>query len=230
MKPANKREERKDRRLAANQSGKRKVVVVGRERGGDSMTAVAKSEALGGEIVASRIHHMSTVHADEASQWDTLHAKFDTQRINRNESYSKGLACTNQAESFFSRLRRMEVGTHHHCRAVPVRPRWRGFVARGQRARVEWRAGRRGLYGFAAVADLVWVLAETGVNQRHTMWWLANPVCSGNSHYRNTETAASTLSNVSHMDAVRFDKGNVFAYEALSLSPANPAGLVAGMG
>ena len=23
-------------------------------------------------------------------------------------------ACTNQAESFFSRLRRMEIGTHHH--------------------------------------------------------------------------------------------------------------------
>ncbi len=23
-------------------------------------------------------------------------------------------ACTNQAESYFSRLRRMEIGTHHH--------------------------------------------------------------------------------------------------------------------
>ena len=27
-----------------------------------------------------------------------------------------GIACTNQAESFFSRLRRAEIGTHHHIR------------------------------------------------------------------------------------------------------------------
>ena len=72
VKPANKREDRKDRRLAVNQSGKRQVVVVGRERGGESFTTVAKSEALGGEVVASRIHHMSTVHADEAAHWDGL--------------------------------------------------------------------------------------------------------------------------------------------------------------
>lgn len=114
VKPANNRQDRKDRRLRVNQSGKRQVVVVGRERGGESITVVAKSEALGGEIVASRIHHMSTVHADEASHWDALHSKFDTLRINHSEAYSDGLACTNQAESFFSRLRRMEIGTHHH--------------------------------------------------------------------------------------------------------------------
>lgn len=114
VKPANRKEDRKDRRLKANLSGKRQVVVVGRERGGESITVVASSEALGGEIVAARIHHMATVHADEASHWDTLHAKFDTRRINHSLTYSDGHACTNQAESFFSRLRRMEVGTHHH--------------------------------------------------------------------------------------------------------------------
>ena len=114
MRPANNRENRRDRRLSINQTGKRQVVVVGRERGGDTMTVVAKSEAIGGEIVASNIHHMATVHADEASHWDALHARFDTRRINHSLSYSDGYACTNQAESFFSRLRRMEVGTHHH--------------------------------------------------------------------------------------------------------------------
>ena len=40
--------------------------------------------------------------------------KFETHRINHTVEYSNGIACTNQAESFFSRLRRMEVGTHHH--------------------------------------------------------------------------------------------------------------------
>ena len=114
VRPANAKENRRDRRLAINQNGKRQVVVVGRERGGESLTVVAKSEAMGGEQVAARIHHMATVHADEASHWDDLHAKFDTHRINHTVSYSDGIACTNQAESFFSRLRRMEVGTHHH--------------------------------------------------------------------------------------------------------------------
>ena len=114
VRPANAKENRRDRRLVANQSGKRQVVVVGRERDGESLVVVAKSEAKGGEIVASRIHHMSTVHADEASHWDMLHAKFDTRRINHTVEYSNGWACTNQAESFFSRLRRMEIGTHHH--------------------------------------------------------------------------------------------------------------------
>ena len=114
IRPANRKTERRDRRLAIYQTGKRQVVVVGRERGGESLTVVAKSEALGGEVITARIHHMSTVHADEASHWDGLHAKFDTRRINHTVEYSNGYACTNQAESFFSRLRKMEVGTHHH--------------------------------------------------------------------------------------------------------------------
>lgn len=114
VRPANAKANRRDRRLAVNQSGKRQVVVVGRERNGDSLAVVAKTEALGGELIAARIHHMSTVHADEASHWDELHAKFDTRRINHSIEYSNGYACTNQAESFFSRLRKMEVGTHHH--------------------------------------------------------------------------------------------------------------------
>ena len=114
VKPANEKDHRKDRRYLVNQSGKRQVVVVGRERAGQSIAVVAKSEALGGEIVAANIHHMAIVHADEASHWDVLHGRFDTRRINHSIAYSADGACTNQAESFFSRLRRMEIGTHHH--------------------------------------------------------------------------------------------------------------------
>jgi hypothetical protein len=35
-------------------------------------------------------------------------------RINHREAYSFDGACTNQAEEFFSRLRRAEIGHHHH--------------------------------------------------------------------------------------------------------------------
>src|SRR5580658_8569496 len=37
-----------------------------------------------------------------------------TKRINHQEAYSADGACRNDAESFFSRLRRSEIGIHHH--------------------------------------------------------------------------------------------------------------------
>lgn len=64
--------------------------------------------------IARKLQAGSTVHADEAAHWDALHARFLTKRINHSEAYSDGEACTNQAESFFSRLRRAEIGVHHH--------------------------------------------------------------------------------------------------------------------
>jgi hypothetical protein len=39
-------------------------------------------------------------------------------RINHDLAYSKDGACTNSAESFFSRLRRGEMGHHHHIAGV----------------------------------------------------------------------------------------------------------------
>lgn len=154
IRPANAKENRRDRRLAVHQTGKRQVVVVGRERGGDMLTVVAKSEAKGGEIISARIHHMATVHADEASHWDDLHAKFDTRRINHTLAYSDGYACTNQAESFFSRLRRMEVGTHHHI-AGPYLAAYAGEAAWREDNRRVSNGGQAMLVAGAAMASQV---------------------------------------------------------------------------
>ena len=114
VKPANRKSDRRDRRLLVNQNGKRQSVVVIRERNGQSITFVGKSEAQGVAHVKAHVAADAIVHADEASHWDALHATFDAKRINHSETYSDGIACTNMAESFFSRLRRLEVGTHHH--------------------------------------------------------------------------------------------------------------------
>jgi transposase-like protein len=114
VKPANERVARKDRRRKIHQSGKRQVVIVARELDGETLTHVAKSEADGVPFVMATIAAGATVHADEASHWDHLEARFLTKRINHSEAYSKDGACTNMAESFFSRLRRAEIGTHHH--------------------------------------------------------------------------------------------------------------------
>ena len=114
VKPANDRSERKDRRKKINQSGKRQVVIAVRERGGRTVTAVRKSEAEGVAFARANIAAGTTVHADEAGHWDKLTAHLDMKRINHKEAYSKDGACTNQAESFFSRARRSEIGVHHH--------------------------------------------------------------------------------------------------------------------
>lgn len=114
VRPANRREDRRDRRLAENQTGKRRVVVVMRERNGRSLPFVFKAEGQSIETIAKHIAPGSIVHADEAGHWDALHSLYLTKRINHQDAYSDGEACTNQAESFFSRLRRAEIGTHHH--------------------------------------------------------------------------------------------------------------------
>ncbi|MDO9714509.1 transposase, partial [Paracraurococcus lichenis] len=54
------------------------------------------------------------IHADEASGWDALHAHYVVKRINHQVAYSLDGTHTNGAESFFSRMRRAEIGHHHH--------------------------------------------------------------------------------------------------------------------
>lgn len=54
------------------------------------------------------------MQADEATGWDALHARFEMKRINHREAYSFDGGCTNWAESFFSRMRRGEIGHSHH--------------------------------------------------------------------------------------------------------------------
>lgn len=56
----------------------------------------------------------TVLHADEASVWNDLHARYVVKRIDHQQAYSLDGACTNWAESYFSRLRRGEAGHHHH--------------------------------------------------------------------------------------------------------------------
>lgn len=114
IRPSNLKKNRVDRRLAENQTGKRRVVVIARQREGRTLTTVTKTEADGVAFVSKVVRPGSVIHADEASHWDALHAKFATMRINHSEAYSLNGACTNHAESFLARLRRMVEGQHHH--------------------------------------------------------------------------------------------------------------------
>ena len=115
QKPRNAIADRVDRRAVEEQTGKRQVVVVMRQRGGRTLPFVFKKESEGIQAVRAYIPLGSTIHADEARGWDILHAHYDMRRVNHSVEYkSEDGACSNQAESFFSRLRRAEIGIHHH--------------------------------------------------------------------------------------------------------------------
>src|SRR4051794_37785485 len=128
-KPANKKADRADRR---SMDTKRQVVVVARQRGGNVRTWIVDREADAVPTIRKHVASGTTVHADESAAWDILHASFPMMRVNHSVEYSADDgACTNQAESYFSRLRRAEMGIHHHIggrqlRAFNNQKGWRG--------------------------------------------------------------------------------------------------------
>ncbi len=69
VKPEIHKEDRKDRRLSENRTGKRRVVVVMRERDGRTVPAVFKAEGDAVDMIQTRVEAGSTVYADEAWSW-----------------------------------------------------------------------------------------------------------------------------------------------------------------
>ena len=65
-------------------------------------------------FIRARVAKGTVLNADEASAWNGLHERFEVKRINHQETCSLDGACTNWAEEYFSRLRRAEIGIHHH--------------------------------------------------------------------------------------------------------------------
>jgi transposase-like protein len=135
IRPANRKEDRIDRRAARYQTGERRVVVALRERDsedrdGRTFTHVRESEAEGVKIAHETVETKATIYADEASHWDALAARWPTRRINHSEAYSDlNGGHTNNVESFFARLRRMVEGQHHgvsarHLHAYAAHAAW----------------------------------------------------------------------------------------------------------
>ena len=118
VKPANHKENRRDRRLARNQNGKRQCVVVIRQRDGKVLPAAFRSESAAPSFIRNRVARETEIMVDESTAWNDLHARYVVKTINHQLAYSDHGACTNGAESFFSRMRRAEAGHHHHIASV----------------------------------------------------------------------------------------------------------------
>src|SRR6202040_3355242 len=162
VKPANYRENRRDRRLANNQTGKRKAVVIIRERNGHLLPAVFRTEGQALSFIRSRIAKGTIVNADESSSWDALHAQYEMKRINHEEAYSLDGACTNWAEEFFSRMRRAEHGHHHHI-AGPYLLRY------AQEA--SWREDHRCISNGGQADMISWLAMKRGPSVDFSGYW-----------------------------------------------------------
>jgi len=118
IKPANHKANRVDRRLARNQNGKRQCVVVIRQRDGKVLPGAFRSESAALSFIRNRVARETEIMVDESSAWNDLSARYEVKVINHSLAYSDMGACTNGAESFFSRMRRAEAGHHHHIAGV----------------------------------------------------------------------------------------------------------------
>jgi len=102
------------RRLAEEQTGKRQVVVVAREVRGRTLPFIVPRESDAVPLMRAHVASGAIVHADESSAWERLHASYEVRRVNHSQEYkAEDGANVNQAESYFSRLRRAEIGQHH---------------------------------------------------------------------------------------------------------------------
>jgi len=123
IRPKNKKEDRIDRRLASNQRSDKRCVFVMRQKFEElaagakkTLTFVLKSENQEdvNNLANSFVTKGSTICADESNAYDVLHAKYDTRRVNHSTEYRAADGTTNnQAESYFSRFRRMQLGQCH---------------------------------------------------------------------------------------------------------------------
>jgi hypothetical protein len=100
IKPANDKENRRDRRLAKNQNGKRQVVVVVREREGPTIPAAFKSESAALGFITSRVAKGTEIIADEAPSWNDLQSRFAMQRIDHQAAYSDRGVYTSAPRNF----------------------------------------------------------------------------------------------------------------------------------
>jgi len=125
VRPANNIEDRIDRRLAANQNPNKRCIVVVRQRFDGTTEYIGSQRTLTyvlhnenptdiALVANAAIERGAEVHADEANAYDNLHAHYDMQRVNHSVEYlSEDGACSNQAESYFARFRRMQKGQIH---------------------------------------------------------------------------------------------------------------------
>ena len=134
VKPATRKENRRDRRKLENLSGRRRAVTIMRERNGRSRAFVL-SELDAAKLAPSVIAPDSLIYTDESKAYDQLESIFMVRRIDHSKSYAEEDRSTNWAENGHTRLRRSHKGVHHQ---MPV-------YLQGYADEMSWRDDNRRL-------------------------------------------------------------------------------------
>jgi ISXO2-like transposase domain len=132
------------------------------ERNGKSLAFVVKNQNDAVPFVRDHVGNVSTIYADAGTGWDALHAGWDTKRVNHSVAFKDDGVCTNQAESYFSRLRRAEIGTHHH-----IADRHLGAFAR----EMVWREDHRRVNNHAQAAMVASAAMAARVSRDWAGYW-----------------------------------------------------------
>lgn len=123
--PANKKEDRLDLRLSQNQNPNKRCVLVARQRADEgsnfqgaikTITTIARSESTFSidSFATQNIVKNSTIHSDGANGYGNLEAWYRSIVGDHSKAYvGENGECSNQAESFFSRFRRLQYGQCH---------------------------------------------------------------------------------------------------------------------
>lgn len=128
--PKNKKNERVDRRLKANANPNKRSILVMRNRYSEAETAqnphligakktlmfqiLSENTQVVNKLATTYIKAGSRIHADENSAYDELMVRYNLHRVNHQKEYRSDEGITNNlAESYFSRFKRMIIGTHH---------------------------------------------------------------------------------------------------------------------
>lgn len=157
IRPANVAADRKDgRKFPFRDPSKQQVIMAVRERRGRVVPFVALTESNDNlPRIVKLIAPGSVVHADQHAAYDRLIDYFPkVRRINHKEAYSLAGACTNWAESFFSRIRRSVRGIHHRM-AGDYLPFYVGELAWRENHRRDDNLTRFEMVGKAALAHPV---------------------------------------------------------------------------
>ncbi len=126
----NKKSDRLDYRLKANQNPDKRCIIVAREhyseqekekntilQGGKSsrvFVTYGETQSVVKKIAKSTISRGSQINTDESNAYDVLMKHYDLRCVNHQHEYRSDAGVTNnQAESFFSRFKRMYYGQSH---------------------------------------------------------------------------------------------------------------------
>lgn len=121
-KPKNRKEDRLDLRLAQNANPNKRCVMVAREVSSDGSGAVATRVGITkgeysnviSKFALDNVEKNSTIHSDGAPAYENLMAYYELIQGDHSKAYvGENGESSNQAESFFSRFRRLQYGQCH---------------------------------------------------------------------------------------------------------------------